>query len=168
MFKDYYAILNIEFPSNAKEIKSAYRKQSLKWHPDKNIGQDTEEEMKDINEAYNILFKPDSKQRYDNEYIIFKRRKKTRVNTDPESIPNVYKNQSSYSSWEYDYNIKDEHLKNDINNARKSAEEYVRNFIASLKLNTTTAAKGAWNGALPYIVTGVIMTILVYILQTCS
>ena len=55
MFKDYYAILEISFPSDEKEIKAAYRQQSLKWHPDRNIGRNTEEEMKAINEAYAIL-----------------------------------------------------------------------------------------------------------------
>lgn len=54
-FKDYYKILEICFPSNDDEIKTAYRRMSLKWHPDKNPGIDTSNLMIDINEAYYIL-----------------------------------------------------------------------------------------------------------------
>lgn len=55
MFVDYYQILEISYPSNADEIKRAYRKLSLKWHPDRNVGIDTSEIMIGINEAYYIL-----------------------------------------------------------------------------------------------------------------
>ena len=62
-FKDYYKILEINFPSNEGEIKSAYRRLSLKWHPDKNPGVDTSNWMIDVNEAYYILNNPDKKKR---------------------------------------------------------------------------------------------------------
>ena len=41
MFVDYYAVLEIEITATSEEIKAAFKKQALKWHPDKNQGKDT-------------------------------------------------------------------------------------------------------------------------------
>ena len=68
MFKDYYQILGIPFTASTQEIKDAYRKMSLKWHPDKNPNIDVTEIMQDINEAYKILYDEFSRARYDKEY----------------------------------------------------------------------------------------------------
>jgi len=68
--KDYYKILEIEKTADDAEIKKAYRKNALKWHPDKN-GQSEEARLtaetkfKDINEAYSILSDPQKKKRFD-------------------------------------------------------------------------------------------------------
>ena len=67
IFKDYYKILDID---NSKvsidDIKSAYREQAKKYHPDVNIGNKfSEERFKDINEAYKVLSTPASKRKYD-------------------------------------------------------------------------------------------------------
>lgn len=161
MFKDYYAILDISFPSDENEIKSSYRKQSLKWHPDRNIGRNTEEKMKAINEAYEILSKSDSKRRYDIEYIKFRHQVIQEQQYD-------YSNQSYDKQWEYAYDVKDENLKNDIHNARRSAEEYVKNFMTSLKSDANLAVKGAAKGAMPYIISAFIMPIFMLLYQTCS
>lgn len=68
MFKDYYQLLGI-FPFASKqEIKQAYRRMSLKWHPDKNAGIDVTEIMQDINEAYEILSNDISWTKYNKEY----------------------------------------------------------------------------------------------------
>lgn len=164
MFKDYYAILEISFPSDEKEIKAAYRKQSLKWHPDRNPGKNTEEEMKSVNEAYTILSKPDLKRKYDAEYTVFRKQKRANQNiTYTRNTERTYNKQ-----WEYAYDVKDENLKNDINNARKSSEEYVKAFMASLKTDAKSAAKGALKGAMPYIISGVILLVFTLFVQMCS
>ena len=67
IFKDYYKILDL---SNSRvsmeDIKSAYREQAKKYHPDVNIGNKvSEERIKDINEAYKVLSTPASKRKYD-------------------------------------------------------------------------------------------------------
>jgi len=68
--KDYYKILGVEKTANDDEIKKAYKKLALKWHPDKNQ-QDEESRLaaegkfKDINEAYSVLSDPQKRQRFD-------------------------------------------------------------------------------------------------------
>jgi DnaJ family protein C protein 7 len=68
--KDYYKILNISKDADASDIKKAYRKLALVWHPDKNSGDTAqmtkaEKMFKDIGEAYAILSDPEKRQRYD-------------------------------------------------------------------------------------------------------
>ncbi len=65
--KDYYKILELENNKvTIEQIKSAYRKQAKKYHPDVNVGNKiAEERIKDINEAYRVLSNPSSKRKYD-------------------------------------------------------------------------------------------------------
>ena len=162
MLKDYYDILGITEDATIVQIKAAYRTQALKWHPDRNPGEDTSEKMKEINEAYSILSNPESRARYDKEYAAFKsfRTQKTQQNTTDCSNDDYDTNN--------DYDIKDEELKRDVEKARKSAEEFVREFYAALKKESASAAKGAWEGAKPYLIAAVIMTIIGIIISLAS
>ena len=72
MFRDYYAILAIDQNANQEEIKSAFKRQALKWHPDKNPGIDTTSKMQLINEAKLILLDRDARGKYDVEYNRYK------------------------------------------------------------------------------------------------
>ncbi len=66
MAKDYYNILGIQKNASDEEIKKAYKKLAIKYHPDKNKGNKiAEEKFKEINEAYEILSSPDKKRNYD-------------------------------------------------------------------------------------------------------
>ena len=59
MASDYYAVLGIEKNSTADQIKKAYRKLALKYHPDKNPDdKKAEERFKEISEAYAVLSDP--------------------------------------------------------------------------------------------------------------
>ena len=60
---DHYRILKVNENADNETIKKAYRKLSLRYHPDKNNGK--EEEFKKINEAYQTLSDPDKRQAYD-------------------------------------------------------------------------------------------------------
>jgi len=64
--RDYYEVLGVEKSASADEIKKAYRKMAIKYHPDKNPGdKEAEEKFKEAAEAYDVLSNPDKKQRYD-------------------------------------------------------------------------------------------------------
>ena len=67
IFKDYYKILGLESPkATINDIKTAYREQAKKYHPDVNIGnKNAEERFKDINEAYKTLTNQSTKRKYD-------------------------------------------------------------------------------------------------------
>lgn len=68
MFRDYYKILGIELGASKKTIRGAYRGMASRWHPDKNPGKDTTEEMQLINEAYLILNDDEARVRYNQQY----------------------------------------------------------------------------------------------------
>ncbi len=64
--RDYYEVLGVQKNANADEIKKAYRKAAIKYHPDKNPGdKEAEEKFKEATEAYDVLSNPDKRARYD-------------------------------------------------------------------------------------------------------
>jgi len=64
--RDYYEVLGVSKGASADEIKKAYRKKAIKYHPDKNSNnKEAEEKFKEAAEAYEVLSNPDKKQRYD-------------------------------------------------------------------------------------------------------
>lgn len=63
--RDYYDILGVGKNSNDAELKQAYRKQALQWHPDRNKSAEATEKFKEINEAYEILSNKDKRAAYD-------------------------------------------------------------------------------------------------------
>ncbi len=64
--RDYYEVLGVQRNANADEIKKAYRKAAIKYHPDKNPGdKEAEDKFKEAAEAYDVLSNPDKRARYD-------------------------------------------------------------------------------------------------------
>ena len=64
--RDFYDVLGVSKSASADEIKKAYRKLAIKYHPDKNPDdKSAEEKFKEAAEAYEVLSSPEKKQRYD-------------------------------------------------------------------------------------------------------
>lgn len=63
--RDYYEVLGVSKSASKDEIKKAFRKLAMKYHPDKNKNHDAEEKFKEINEAHEILSDETKKQQYD-------------------------------------------------------------------------------------------------------
>ena len=65
MGKDYYSVLDVKPTATLDEIKKAYKKKALQFHPDKNDSPEAEERFKQIAEAYEVLSDCDRKEKYD-------------------------------------------------------------------------------------------------------
>ena len=71
MAKNYYEILGVDSKATADELKKAYRKLSIKYHPDKNPdNKEAEEKFKEIAEAYSVLSDEEKRKKYDWEQTI--------------------------------------------------------------------------------------------------
>ena len=149
MFKDYYKILNITCPSSADEIKTAYRQQAMRWHPDRNPGRDTTSEMQEVVEAYYVLGNPERKARYDAEYRLYQ-------------AAHAQRTASS------DYQVHDQYVRQDMASARQEASDYMREFLDSLKKNGKAAAQGAWEELKKWLVILLIFLILGLIVSLCA
>lgn len=175
MFVDYYQILGISYPSNADEIKSAYRRLSLKWHPDKNVGIDTSERMVEINEAYYILKDNDKKLRYDQEYLLFEKFKKQnypQTTTEPTQRCNESKQRQNTKQQHYnscqEYKFSNDRVKEDMESANSFAKELVTEFLKKLNETSNKAAAGAWNEMKPYLVVALILPFLFTLIRSCQ
>src|SRR5438132_12354438 len=64
--RDYYDVLGVQKQAEVEEIKKAYRKLAVKFHPDKNPGDHAaEEQFKELGEAYDVLSDPEKRAAYD-------------------------------------------------------------------------------------------------------
>jgi DnaJ-class molecular chaperone len=63
--KDYYEVLGVSKTASDAEIKTAYRKKALEWHPDRNKSPEANDKFKEINKAFEVLSDPKKKQMYD-------------------------------------------------------------------------------------------------------
>lgn len=63
--RDYYEVLGVSKSASADELKKAYRKLALEWHPDRNKAANANEKFKEINEAYAVLSDAKKKETYD-------------------------------------------------------------------------------------------------------
>ncbi len=157
MFKDYYSILGISYPSTSEEIKSAFRKQAIRWHPDHNLGTDTTSKMQDIVEAYSILKDEKSKHLYDYEYERFVKKK---TNNDVHSSTD-----GCYSK----YDFTNQNIKDNVKNARSKAKDrnYWDELLTGLKTNANAAIKGAWNEMKYYLIIIIVFTIISFLFLLC-
>ena len=86
--KDYYYFLGVKSNASPEDIKKAYRKLSLKYHPDKNQNDDFfAERFREIQEAYVTLMDAETRKIYDQRFVSFQR---TQKSTLPPKIKNFF------------------------------------------------------------------------------
>lgn len=144
---DYYAILNIKYNATKKEIKIAFKKEALKWHPDRNGSPDATASMQIINEAYLILKDDEARARYDKQYKKFQ---------------HAYKEDEVNKQ---DYSIDDDILNDWIKKAKVQAREMVMMSLEDLAGMSKAATSAAWDRTkflILIVVVGNIILIAIY------
>lgn len=167
MFVDYYEILDILPSATLEEIKLAFKKQAIKWHPDKNPSIDTTLQMQEINEAYLILKDHEGRIKYDIEYKKFKtfyKEKSDSRQSHDEKQKTDEGQSNSHSQKYYDYQFDDQILKKWMDNARKQAVDLAKQTIKEVKILSVDASKAAGSKMLEmfigYFVSGIIILII--------
>jgi DnaJ-class molecular chaperone len=88
---DYYKVLSIDYIANEDDIKKAYHKLAIKYHPDKNHGDKiSENKFREVNEAYEILKDLKKRRKYDLDNNIHLLRKKNKENIKVETTEDIY------------------------------------------------------------------------------
>ncbi|MDI6050591.1 DnaJ domain-containing protein [Flavobacterium sp. XS2P24] len=152
MFKNYYKILDINKTSSEEEIKIAFKKQAIKWHPDKNPNIDSTEKMQDINEAKLILLDPEARAKYDIEYSKFEKK-------------GTNENQKSENK---QYSFDDDILEKWIENARRQAVDLAKQTIKEIAELSVTATKAAGSRMLEMVIFyGIAAVIVMIIFKAC-
>jgi DnaJ-class molecular chaperone len=172
MFKDYYKLLDVAQYATNNEIKKAFREQAIKWHPDKNQGNDTTLRMQEINEAYLILKDKEARARYDIEYNKFKQyqeRKRQQKSEKQEWQEQDQKQQDTKREYEYrDYKVEDDVLAKWMANAKKQAIELAVQTIEDIKGVTKAAANGCINGIIQLIIWVVVVNLIFLLIRACN
>lgn len=181
MFTDYYATLGINENATQEEIKAAFRKQAVRWHPDMNPGQDTTVRMQQINEAYLILKDAEARTLYDREYARFKQHREQKAYSQRETSAKTGADQRGRKEhapeqerqYEYaDYHVYDELLKKWMNNARLQAVDLairtIRDFKDISKAGAGAFAKEATAGFFRYILFSIFILVIVAIARSCG
>lgn len=177
-FKDYYTILNISPTATQGQIKRAFKKQALKWHPDRNQDLDTTIKMQEINEAYLILSDIEAKEKYDIEYSRFKAHSKRQYFVSQE----FYKyskaedeDKTNFRESEYEFSrfdLKDEVLKKWMSNARKQSVEMAKQMIEDISTLNKEGLKSAGNEigrqVFAYVIISVFFMIIFSLSKTCD
>ena len=96
---DYYSILGVSQYAKYREIKSAYRRLALKYHPDRNSSPFSENTIKIINAAFEVLSDIDKRRQYDEKAILnnMTHKKKGQTKSYPSSAPHVNSSDTVYS-----------------------------------------------------------------------
>lgn len=160
MFKNYYQILDVSQNSSQEQIKNAFKKQAILWHPDKNPEIDTTEQMQDINEAFLILKDVDARERYNIEFNLYIKSipKQEKKEQDTNEKNNSYK----------EYVINDEILKNWMNNAKKQSVALAKQTIKDFKKIANDGVNGAKTGITNQVIGVVVFFIIMSLIKTCK
>lgn len=189
MFVDYYALLEIEPLATKDEIKKAFRRLAVKYHPDKNTGFDTTKQMQLINEAYLFLKDTEGRIKYDREYQFYKQYEQKKKQEHEAKVRQEEERQRQPKQKEYqqresvkpepeeefskeEYTFHDETLKNWMKNAREQSVDLSKETIEDLrgmfKAGTNAAIDKVGNMLPGYLIGAVFMLIVVLLMKTCK
>jgi len=127
--KNYYNVLQISPESELIDIKRAYRKLALKYHPDKNWSNDAAKVFIEINEAYQVLSDPQKREKYDIYYNFQKTKESAQAKTEVEIFTQECTKQGSDKAKEYSKMPFEEYRKFLIRELGLKIS-YIPNFIA--------------------------------------
>jgi len=151
MIKNHYQILGISRSADSKEIRQAYKKLALKFHPDKNNGDKYfEERFKEIQESYETLINAQKKSNYDRIYDSF-----FSSNQKENYSQSTYKNaNTSYSNQK----------KTEQKQQQKKKEESEKSRVSNIKKNTELAFEDkAWIFIANFTVIGSIIGLIMFV-----
>ena len=167
MIVDYYALLEVNKYATLEEIRQAFKRQAVRWHPDRNRNADTTPQMQLINEAYLILKDSEARKKFDVEYQLFNMHQKKSETSNRQDYSRKNK------KYEYpDYSITDDLLENWIANARKQAvnlaQETIKDFKGMAASGIKEGAKASGNALIGYIIFGLIASIVIALVKGCN
>ena len=149
MIKNHYQILGISRSADDKDIKQAYKKLAIKFHPDKNNGDKYfEERFKEIQDSYEILINPQKKTDYDRIYDSFFSNKQKE---------NYSQSQSKYKTTNTSYS-------NQKETEQKKKEEAEKSRVSNIKKNTELAFEDkAWIFLANFTIIGSIVGLFMFV-----
>jgi curved DNA-binding protein CbpA len=180
MFKDYYQILEISQTATLAEIKSAYRKQALKWHPDKNKGIDTTDKMRDVIEAKELLSDEIKRIRYDTEYVKYysyfreelKKKEEEKFNQQRKTeeckskkADSTYDKSDDAKDTSKTYQFEDQILNEWVKNARTQAAKNLFDIIDEFRDSAKLGFESFFKTAIMALVIGSIYFVIVKLLN---
>lgn len=187
MFVDYYALLEIIPTATSEEIRAAFKKQAMKWHPDRNPGIDTNPQMQLINEAKLILLDDEAREKYDLQYSRFRQhqrekeqfkqqeqqRKQEQYQQQAEEQTKQTKEKYKEETFTYsDFNVDDEVLKRWMANAKRQAVDLAKQTIEELKGMTKAGikagAKEVGRGFIFQIILSIVVLIIIGLSKSCN
>ncbi|HNC34042.1 MAG TPA: J domain-containing protein [Bacteroidia bacterium] len=187
MFVDYYALLEITPTATSEEIKAAFKKQAMRWHPDRNPGVDTNPQMQLINEAKLILLDEEARVKYDLQYSRFRQHqtekeqfRKQEQQRKQEQHRRQEEQQKKQTTQDYkeetftysDFSVDDEVLKRWMANAKRQAVDLAKQTIEELKGMTKAGikagAKEIGRGFIFQIFLSIIVLIIIGISKSCN
>lgn len=175
VFKDYYALLQIPFAASAEDIKTAFRTQAIRWHPDKNPGLDTTRQMQEINEAYIILKDEEARSKYDNEYLHYqevlraKQAEKERASKDyqkPYDAPP--KPTAQPPRYEFEDEVLEKWMKNAQRQSVSLAEQAIRDFRGMASAGAKAAVKEGGRAILIQLSLAAIGLLILVLSKSCN